>query len=142
MQFPDSLMPMLSRLQIRTKLALVMTLLLAVMSIAIYVYFPEKLQRQAIDAMTEQARAVAEMTALSVAAPLHENDNIAVVEALPGLRRNPDLVYFTLKDASGRVVTSFHDAVEANTRVAAPALPRASASGIGTLGTPSATAGT
>jgi len=93
MQFPDSLMPMLSRLQIRTKLALVMTLLLAVMSIAIYVYFPEKLQRQAIDAMTEQARAVADMTAFSVAAPLHENDNIAVVEALTGLRRNPDLVF-------------------------------------------------
>lgn len=131
---------MLSRLPIRTKLALVMTLLLAIVSIAIYMYFPEKLQRQAIAALTEQARVVADMTAFSVAAPLQQADNIAVVEALTGLRRNPDLVYFVLRDANGTMVTSFNDEIAANTRVVGESRKRLTRS-VGMIGTPGETAG-
>ena len=133
-------MTMLSRLQIRTKLALVMTFLLAIISIAIYVYFPEKLQRQAVEAMTEQARAVADMTAFSVAAPLQQHDNIAVVEALTGLRRNPDLVYLTLRDAAGILVTSFNDEIAANAHFAAVQRRRSSHI-VGSVGTPGETVG-
>ena len=130
---------MLSGMQIRTKLAFVMTLLLAIVSIAIYLYFPEKQQKQAVAALIEQATAVADTTAFSVAAELDQRDPIAVTEGLTGLRRNPDLVYFILRDASGKIVTSFNDSIAAETRV----MPRAArrSAPVGTIGTPGETTG-
>lgn len=100
-----------SRLRIRSKLALVVTLLLATVSIAIFLYFPAKMRRQAIDAVAQEATAISELEALSVAPALAAQDRVAVAETLASLRHNPDLVYFVLLDPRGEIFASFNDLV-------------------------------
>ncbi len=100
-----------SRLRIRSKLALVVTLLFAAFSIAIFLYFPAKMRSQAIDAVAQKATAIAEMEALSVASGLADHDRVAVAAAAANLRHNPDLVYFVLLDERGEVFASFNDLV-------------------------------
>ena len=79
-------MTFFSRLRIRSKLALVVTLLFAAVSVAIFLYFPAKMRRQAIDAVAQKATAITEMEALSVASGLAGHDrvaeNAAVAEAV------------------------------------------------------------
>jgi diguanylate cyclase (GGDEF)-like protein/PAS domain S-box-containing protein len=130
---------MFSRLPIRTKLALVTTVLLALISIAIYAYFPRKLEKQAREAVSEHARTIADMSAFSVAAPMAQGDDIAAVSALAGLRRNPDLVYFTLRDAGGRAITSFNDRVASSVKISAAEEARGRS--VGNVGTPGETSG-
>ena len=105
------LMTPFSRLRIRSKLALVVTLLLAALSIAIFLYFPGKMRQQAIDAVAQKAAAISEMEALSVAPGLAQQDRVVVAGALASLRHNPDLVYFVLLDQQGKVFASFNDLV-------------------------------
>ncbi|HYC61834.1 MAG TPA: EAL domain-containing protein [Thermoanaerobaculia bacterium] len=97
------------RLSIRTKIALLMTFLLAIFSIGVYRYFPDRLHRQIVDSVVQKSAALTRMAAFSVAAGLHDKNPAAVAAALTGLRNNPDLVYFVLLDEQGRVFASFND---------------------------------
>jgi len=102
---------MFSELSIRTKIALLMTVLLAIVSFAIYLYIPARLHRQIVRTVVEKAAAITEITALSVAPGLVEGDRAAVAEALTAMRSNPDLVYLVLTDARGRTFASYNDLV-------------------------------
>jgi diguanylate cyclase (GGDEF)-like protein/PAS domain S-box-containing protein len=104
-------MKLLSRLEVGTKLALVMTLILAVVSIWIYIYFPDKLQRQTVDALGQRATAIADLTAFSIAPALHFQDPVAAAAALAPLRRNRDLIFFLIRDAKGSTFESYNDMV-------------------------------
>jgi diguanylate cyclase (GGDEF)-like protein/PAS domain S-box-containing protein len=118
----------LSRLSIRTKIAVVMTSLLAIVSVAVYLYFPERLHEQTVDSLTRKAGALTSMSAFSVAQGLHEQNQSAVAAALTGLRRNPDLVYVMLIDGSGQVFASFNDLIARDANYArVPMTPLASA---------------
>ncbi len=119
-----------SRLRIRSKLALVVTLLLAVVSIAIFLYFPAKMRQQAVDGVAQKAIAICEMEALSIGPALADQDRVAVAERLGGLRHNPDLVYFVLLDQQGGVFASYNELVATTsdyTTLARNASPRRSA---------------
>lgn len=98
-------------LSIRTKIALLMTFLLAIVSVAIYRYFPARLHQQITDAVVQKAAALTGMAAFSVADGLHARNPSAVAAALSGLRNNPDLVYIVLTDEQGRAFASFNDLV-------------------------------
>src|SRR5260370_13796952 len=104
-------MRVLSRLQVGTKLALVMTLILALVSLGIYMYFPARMQRQAIDALTQRATAIADVTAFGVAPGLWARDRVAVSGAVTALPRNPDLVFFVVRDNAGQAFASFNEMV-------------------------------
>ena len=97
------------RLSIRTKIALLMTFLLAIISIVVYRYFPERLHRQIVDSVVQKSAALTSMAAHSVAEGLHDRNPAAVAAALTGLRNNPDLVYLVLLDERGQVYSSFND---------------------------------
>ena len=88
-----------------------MTSLLALVSLAIYLFFPGRLHRQAVDAVTQKAAALTGMAAFSVADGLHDRNQTAVAAALAGIRSNPDLVYLMLVDAKGDVFASYNDLV-------------------------------
>ena len=107
-------MRFLSRLDVGTKLALVMTLILAVVSIWIFLYFPDKLQRQTVDALGQRATGIADMTAFSIAPALHFQDTVAAAAALAPLRRNRDLIFFIVRDANGATFASFNDMIVAS----------------------------
>lgn len=97
------------RLSIRTKIALLMTFLLAIVSVAIYRYFPERLHRQIVDSVVQKSAALTGMAAFSVASGLQERNPTGVAAALTGLRNNPDLVYMVLLDEKGQVFSSFNE---------------------------------
>jgi diguanylate cyclase (GGDEF)-like protein/PAS domain S-box-containing protein len=97
------------RLSIRTKLAIVMTLLLAIISVAVYVYFPARLKQQALDSMVQNGTVLAEMTSFSMARGLNARDPAAVAEVLTAMRRNPDIVYVVVFDARGTVYAGFNE---------------------------------
>src|SRR5215203_13723 len=96
------------RLSIRTKIALLMTFLLAIVSVVVYRYFPERLHRQIVDSVVQKSAALTGMAAFSVASGLHDRNPAAVAAALTGLRNNPDLVYLVLLDERGQVFSSFN----------------------------------
>jgi diguanylate cyclase (GGDEF)-like protein/PAS domain S-box-containing protein len=97
------------RLSIRTKIALLMTFLLAIISVVVYRYFPERLHRQIVDSVVQKSAALTGMAASSVASGLHDRSPAAVAAALTGLRNNPDLVYLILLDERGQVFSSFNE---------------------------------
>ncbi len=107
-------MRFLSHLQVGTKLALVMTCILALVSLGIYLYFPARMQRQAIEALTQRASAIADVTAFGVAPGLENRNPVAVAAAVIALRRNPDLVFFVVKDQPGKTFASFNEMVAAS----------------------------
>ena len=107
-------MKLLSRLEVGTKLALVMTLILAIVSFWIYIYFPEKMQRQAVAALAQRATAIADLTAFSVAPALQRHDRVGAAAALMELRRNHDLIFFIVRDADGASFASFNEMVVAS----------------------------
>jgi diguanylate cyclase (GGDEF)-like protein/PAS domain S-box-containing protein len=119
-------MRVLSQLQVGTKLALVMTLSRALVSLGIYIYFPARLQRQAIEALTQRASAIADVTAFGVAPGLQARDRVAVSGAVTALRRNPNLVFFVVQDTAGQTFASFNELVasSAGTFTKATAQPR------------------
>ncbi len=104
-------MTILSRLQVGTKLALVMTLILALVSLTIYIYFPAALKRQAIEAVAQQASTISEVAASSLGMGLNSGDRVAVAQAVTALRRNPDLVFFVVRDESGQTFAAFNEMV-------------------------------
>lgn len=107
---------MMSRLQIRTKIALVMTCLLGVISIAVYLYVPAALHRQIVQSVIQKSAALSTTTAFSVGEALHARNRASVAAALAGLRGNPDLVYLVLTDDRGRPFASFNELVAAESR--------------------------
>lgn len=100
---------MFSDLSIRTKIALLMTGLLAVVSLIVYLYFPPRLHRQLVDATAQKSAALTRMTAFSVADALAEGNRSAAAAALTAIRSNPDLVYLVLLDTRGAVFASFNE---------------------------------
>lgn len=111
-------MTFFSRIPIRTKMALVMTVILAVISAAIFLYFPGRLAQQALGAVTQKAAALAEMTAFSAAPGLAADERTAVAGALTGVRRNPDLAFIIVKDRRGESYASFNELIAQQSQAA------------------------
>jgi PAS domain S-box-containing protein len=93
---------------IGTKLATLITLLIALISIFMYLFFPVKLKQQAIKLIAAKAQSVAQMTAFSISSALFFEDIEAAEEALQGTRRNHDLVYVVVLNESGNVFVAFN----------------------------------
>ncbi len=86
-----------------------MTVILALFSVAIFVYFPMRLKDQALTAVTQKAAALGETTAVTLGLPLAAGDMPGVAESLLAVRRNPDLVFLVVEDVHGRRFASFGD---------------------------------
>jgi diguanylate cyclase (GGDEF)-like protein/PAS domain S-box-containing protein len=110
---------MFSRLSIRTKVAVVMTTLLAIVSLAVFLYFPRRLHRQVVDTVAQKSAAVTRMAAFSIAEPMQNGNRAGVAAALTGVRGNPDLVWLVLADANGRVFASYNELLARDANFAA-----------------------
>ena len=98
-------------MSIRTKIALLMTVLLAIVSLAVYSYFPRRLHGQIVEVVAGKAAAMTAMSAFSLSEGLHTRNRTAVAAALAGMRTNPDLAYYVLLDARGDSFASFNELV-------------------------------
>ena len=89
------------RLPVRTKLAVAITLLIGLVALFIYIYFPRELERQATRALEDKAGSIAQMTAYSVSPALYFGDHVAAREALSGTTQNRDVVNIVVRSDSG-----------------------------------------
>jgi len=101
-------MPLSSKLSIRTRLAFLMTVVLAVFAVAVFIYFPTRLRRQAVQALAQKAISTTSMTANVLVGPIRTNGRAAAAQALGVLRRDPDLVYFLVLSASGQIFAAYN----------------------------------
>src|SRR6202022_2135507 len=100
-----------SRLSIRSRLALLMTIVLAVFAVAVFIYFPARLRKQAIRAMSQKAVATSGLTAMMLGQPVRNNDRAAVTEVFESLRRDPDLLYFLILKPDGKAFATYNQSV-------------------------------
>lgn len=85
---------------IRSKVALATTLLVGLISVFIYFYFPSRLREQAARITIDEAHALSLMAALSVAPGLAVGDPSSVYQALVAIKENPDLAYVVIFDGA------------------------------------------
>lgn len=93
---------------IRTKLTTIFTLLIAVISVFIFIFFPARLKNQATEAIVAKAQTIAEMTAYGISPALFFEDIENIEEVLKSTRQNKDLVYIMLLNDSGETVAVFN----------------------------------
>ena len=89
---------------LRTQLVSVFALLLGVISVFIFVFFPARLEKQAVRALGDKAASVATMTAFSVSSALVFGDRAGIDEALEGALQNDDVLYVVVADSAGNPV--------------------------------------
>lgn len=96
----------MSALTIRMKLSLLVSVVLGLISIFIFFYFPSRYERQALHALSQKAGTIAAMTAYSVGPSILFDDVVSLEEAFGAARQNPDLHYLVATDTEGRVLLS------------------------------------
>ena len=91
-------------MRFQTRLALLVSLLSTGIAAFIFLYFPGRLEDQAIDAVGAKARSIGAMTAFSISPGLVFGDRHAIHEGLQGALRNRDLAYLVVMDVGGQVL--------------------------------------
>ncbi|MGZ8869194.1 MAG: hypothetical protein ACXW2P_12700, partial [Thermoanaerobaculia bacterium] len=86
---------------IQTKVAFATTLLVGLISVFIYIYFPARLRDQAQRISTDEAWAASQMAALNIAPHVATGDVTSVYRALTALRENPDVAYIVTFGSRG-----------------------------------------
>jgi diguanylate cyclase (GGDEF)-like protein/PAS domain S-box-containing protein len=93
---------------IRSKVAVATMLLVAAISIFIYLYFPTRLSENAERIITEEGYTVTRMGAISVAPGLAQMNVSEVYQALIALRENSDIAYIVVLDRNGKQFAVFN----------------------------------
>ncbi|HEY7614922.1 MAG TPA: response regulator [Gemmatimonadales bacterium] len=91
-------------MRFQTRLALLVSLLATGVAAFIFLYFPARLEEQALGAVGAKARSIGGMTAFSISPGLVFGDLEAIHEGLQGAMRNRDLAYLVVTDRSGQVL--------------------------------------
>ena len=93
---------------IRTKIAAIISILIALISLFMFVYFPTRLEKQAIKAISDKAKSIAEIAAFNVAPALFFEDVSNVDASVKSVKQNKDLTYIIIKNNSGEIFSSFN----------------------------------
>jgi len=97
---------------IRTKMAVVFTMLIAIIALFIYLYFPAKLENQAMGEMAEKARVIGLLSTYSLAPSLYFEDYTSGSDVLKGIMLNKVIIYGVIEDLDKNIF------VASNTRKA------------------------
>ncbi|MDB4917442.1 MAG: putative Hybrid sensor histidine kinase [Gemmatimonadetes bacterium] len=89
---------------IRAKLMVAFAALVAAIAVFVFVFFPARLERQALAATVAKANVIRDMTAYSLGAGLLFNDEAAVSEVVAGVAAVRDVAFLIVWNDSGRVV--------------------------------------
>ena len=82
---------------LRTELMVLTGLLIAGISVFMLLFFPARMERQAIKALQAKAQAITELAVFSIAPAVVFSDTIAIGEGLAGLQANPDVRYLSVR---------------------------------------------
>jgi signal transduction histidine kinase len=95
-------------LSFRTRLALAMCALILLISVAIWVYLPNKLEEEAIALIAHKAETLAQLTAFTIHPAVYFQDRAALEEALSGTRQDKDVAYVIVTAGPGGQLAAFH----------------------------------
>lgn len=93
---------------VRAKIAVAISLLLGLISLFMFTFFPARLEKQAVKAISDKAQSIAEMTAFSIGPALYFEDTENIDEVIKSARQNEDLAYIVVLDGSGGVIAAFN----------------------------------
>ena len=91
-------------MRFQTRLALMVSLLAGGIAAFIFLYFPARLEDQALEAVGAKARSIGAMTAFGISPAVVFGDRQAIQEGLRGALQNRDLAYLVVMDQTGRVL--------------------------------------
>jgi PAS domain S-box-containing protein len=89
---------------IRDKLVVSFSALILIIAVFVFVFFPGRLERQAMRTVITKAATIRDLTAYSLSAGLVFGDTASIDEVLTGAMRDKDVRLLLVQDATGRVV--------------------------------------
>lgn len=92
---------------VRTKLTVAISLLIAVICVFIYWFFPARLEEQAMVAAAEKANSIATMMAYNISPALVSDDRPTVCDVVISAKHNPHVDYVMVLDDSANVIATF-----------------------------------
>ncbi|MBW3671989.1 MAG: hypothetical protein KY432_10015, partial [Acidobacteria bacterium] len=95
--------------KLRTKLALLMSALIALISLFLIWYLPERMLNSARGSLVDTATSVAALSAHGLAETIGTGEPPASAPILRALRENSDLVFLVVTDLDGKVLASFNE---------------------------------
>jgi len=105
----EKLFPLKRVFTIRTKLAVLITLIIGVISLFIFAFFPARLEYQATRSIIAKAHSIAGMTAYSVSPALYFEDVESIREVFKSTRQNKDVIYIMVLDKAGNIIASYDE---------------------------------
>ena len=96
------------RLPIRLKFVTATTLILLLISLFIFTYYPARERKQTLHILEEKVQGVAEMIALATGIGLESDDMAPIHEALNSVKGDSSLIYVILLDLQNSVIAAFN----------------------------------
>lgn len=98
----------LLKLSIKSKLILILTLIIGLIAIFLFFYYPLRMKAKSVSALIDKSMAMGQFIALNLSQPLHTQDKSAAMEVIDVARQYEDLHYLIVQDDSGRVFTCYN----------------------------------
>lgn len=95
------------KLSIGTKIILGQIVLIAVVAIFIYTYYPMQQEKAAIEAIRSKIRSISDMFSIGVGIGMGETDLVAVSEALEWAHADGAVVYIDVVSVDSQKIASF-----------------------------------
>ncbi len=99
-----------SNLPIRSKLIVLVTFLISLVSVFIFVYFPERLKKQDLAARISEAETIAEMSAYSISPGLFFNDVENMEITVNSAKKNQEIIFFLVYNDQNQLAVGFGQA--------------------------------
>jgi signal transduction histidine kinase len=93
---------------IKGNLIFFITILLAIISLFIFFYFPSQFEKLEINSLYDKASVLNKMSAYSVSPALNFNDMDNIKEVASGIIRNKDIIYLIIEDETGVILFSYN----------------------------------
>ncbi|KAA3614046.1 MAG: HAMP domain-containing protein [Calditrichaeota bacterium] len=91
---------------VKAKLALLISVLIGLIALFIYLYFPANLQKFVLHQFQAKAHSISAMSAFNLSSALYFDDLETINETFASAKQNRDLVYIIVVDDSGKVIAS------------------------------------
>jgi len=108
---------MINNVSIRVKIIMGQILLVGIVAIFIYNYYPSKQERAAVEAIDSKILSISNIFSLGVGIGMGETDFVAVSEALTWAKADSALVYLSVVNDRGEKITSFNNLGELPERI-------------------------
>ncbi|MGD2091194.1 MAG: ATP-binding protein [Candidatus Aminicenantes bacterium] len=92
----------------RTKLIIIFTILVGLICVFIYAFFPLKLETAAIQSIADKACIINDMTAYNLSSTLLFEDKKNMKAILEGVKQNKDLAYLVVHNTQGKVLSAIN----------------------------------